>query len=104
MSKDVASHCKECQSCQRRKTPHRGPPIPRFSLPASKPFERVAIDLVEYKTISKGCKYVLSDIDHSTRYVILMAVPDKSATTTIARVLVYRVFAVFGVPHLLHIG
>ena len=54
---------------------------------------------MEYKTVSQGCKYVLSVIDHLT--FILAAIPNKEATT-IARTLVDRVFPVFGVPELLH--
>ena len=40
-------------------------------------------------------------IDHLTRFVLLAAIPNKEATT-IARTIVDRVFAVFGVPELLH--
>ena len=56
---------------------------------------------MEYKTVSQGCKYVSSVIDHLTRLVILAAIANKEATT-IARTLVDRVFSVFGVPELLH--
>ena len=61
----------------------------------------VAIDLVEYKTVSRGCNYVLSVIDHLARFVTLAAIPNKEAIT-IARTLVDRVFSVFGVPEGLH--
>ena len=56
---------------------------------------------MEYKTVSQGCKYVSSVIDHLTRLVILAAIANKEATT-IARTLVDRVFSVFGVPEGLH--
>ena len=101
MQGDVQFHCTSCEACQRRKTPHRRPPLPTGHVPVDRPFQRVAIDLVEYKTLSQGCKYVLSVIDHLTRFVILAAIPNKEATA-IARTLVDRVFSVFGVPELLH--
>lgn len=101
MHKDIESHCVMCEACQRRKTPHRRSPIPIGRVPVQRPFERLAIDLVEYKPPSDGCNYVLSAIDHLTRFVILTAVPNKAAAT-IARTLVNRVFSVFGVPELLH--
>ena len=41
--------------------------------PVERPFQRVAIDLVEYKIVSQGCKYVLSVIDHLTRFVIQLS-------------------------------
>ena len=43
----------------------------------------------------------MSLIDHLTRFVILAPFRNKAATT-IARVLVDRVFSVFGVPEILH--
>ena len=92
--------CTSCDACQRRKTPHRRPPLPTGHVPVERQFQRVAVD-VEYKTVPQGCKHVLSVIDHLARFVILAAIPNKEATT-IARTLVDRVFSVFGVPELLH--
>ena len=100
MQGDIQSHCTSCDACQRRKTPHRRPPLPTGHVPVERPFQRVAIDLVEYNTVSQGCKYGLSVIDHMTRLVNLATVPNKEATT-ISRTLVDRVFSVFGVPELL---
>ena len=39
--------------------------------------------------------------DHLTRFLVLVAISDKSAVT-IARVLVERVFSVFSAPETLH--
>ena len=101
MQGDIQPYCTSCDACQRRKTPYRRPPLPTGHVPVERPFQRVAIDLEEYKTVSQGCKYVLSVIHHLTRFVILEGIPDKEANT-IARALVDRVFSVFGVPELLH--
>ena len=91
MQRDIQSYCNSCDACQRRKTPHRRPLLPTGNIPVDRPFQRVAIDLVEYKTVSQGCKYVLSVINHLIRFVIFDAIPNKEATT-IARTLVDRVF------------
>ena len=101
MHGDVAAHCTECEPCQKRKTSHRPPLLPMGHIPVTRPFQRVAIDLVEYKTISQGCKYVLSVIDHMTRFVILTAIENKTAEKVV-RTLIERVFSVFGVPDILH--
>ena len=53
------------------------------------------------KTVSQCCKYVLSVIDHLTRFISLAAVSNKEATT-IARTFMDRVLSVFGIPELLH--
>ena len=100
MSKDVAKHIQCCSSCQHRKTLHRPPKLPVGHRPVSRPFQGVAIDLVEYKSSSNNSKYVISVIDHLTRILVLVAINDKSAAT-IARVLVERVFSVFSVPETL---
>ena len=100
MSKDVATHIKCYSSYQHRKTSHRPPKLPVGHHSVSRPFQCVAIDLVEYKSSSNNSKYVISVIDHLTRF-ILVAISDKKAAT-IARVLVERVFSVLSAPETLH--
>ena len=55
MQGDVKSYCTSCDAYQRRKTSHRPTPLPTGHVPVHQPFQRVAIDLVEYKTASQGC-------------------------------------------------
>ena len=106
LHRDVKTWCHDCQACQRRKTPHRGPKLPTGHLPVDRPFQRVSIDLVEYKTESVSptglkCSYALTIIDHLTRFSVLVALPDKKEQT-IAKALVERVFGIFGPPETLH--
>ena len=101
MSKDVAKHVKCCSSCQHRKTSHRAPNLPVGHRPVARPFQCVAIDFVEYKSSSNNSKYVTSVIDHLTRFLVLVAISDKSAATT-AGVLVERVLSVFSAPETLN--
>ena len=68
--------------------------------PVERPFQRVSVDLVEYKTLSvtpDGVrhKYVLTIIDHLTRFALLCPLPNKEAKT-IADALIERVFGIFG--------
>ena len=100
-SKDVAKHVECCLSYQHRKTSHRTPKLPVGHRPVSRPFQCVTIGLVEYKSSSNSWKYVISVIDHMTRFLVLVAISDKSAAT-IARALVERVFSVFSAPETLH--
>ena len=106
MSQDVRKWCQNCHSCQRRKTAHNRPKLPVGHIPVSRPFERVSIDLVEYKSISHSsagvrCKYVMSVMDHLTRYALFIPIPNKSANT-VARMLVDRAFTTFAIPEKLH--
>ena len=75
---NVQTHCQECVACQHRKTSHRTPKLPVGHRPISRPFQCVAIDLVEYNASKQGFHYVLSVIDHLTRFLILVPLKDKS--------------------------
>ena len=103
---DVKTWCQDCHACQRRKTPHRRAKLPTGHLPVDRPFQRVSIDLVEYKTESVSptglkCLYALTIIDHLTRFAVLVALPDKKEQTTV-KATVERVFGIFGPSETLH--
>ena len=101
MHTDVQQHVDNCVSCQHRKTSHRPPTLPVGHRPIERSFQFVAVDLVEYKTMSEGNRFILSVIDHLTRFIVLIGIPNKEATT-VARKLVERVFSIFGPPETLH--
>ena len=106
LHKDVKTWCQDSHAYQRRKTSHRRPKLHTGHLPVDRPFERVSIDLVEYKTESVSptglkCSYVVTIIDHLTRFAVLIALPDKKEQT-IAKALVKRVFDIFGPLETLH--
>ena len=98
--------CQDCHACQCRKTPHRRPELPTGHLPVDRPFQRVSIDLVEYKTESVSptglkCSYALTIIANFTRFAALVALPDKKEQT-IEKAFVERVVGIFGPPEILH--
>ena len=62
---------------------------------------RQAVDLVEYKSLSQGNRFILSVIDHFTRFVVLIPIKDEAART-IVRHLIEHVFSVFSPPETLH--
>ena len=80
---------------------HRPPKLPVGHRPVTRAFQCVAVDLVEYKSLSEGNRFILSAIDHLTRFVVLTPIKDKPART-IVRHLIGRVFSVFGPPETLH--
>ena len=101
MSTDVRTHIEACLSSQHRKSSHRPPKLPVGHRPVTRAFQCVAVDLVEYKSLSQGNRFILSVIDHFTRFVVLIPIKDKAART-IVRHLIERVFSVFGPPETLH--
>ena len=64
ISRDVREWCEKCQACQRRKTAHNRPKLRTGHLPVERPFQRISVELVEYKSVSTSaagieCKYAL---------------------------------------------
>ena len=70
MWRDVAKHMKCCSSCQHRKTSHRAPKLRVGHRPVSRPFQHVAVNLVEYKSSLNNSKCVMSVIDHLTWFLV----------------------------------
>lgn len=77
------------------------PQLPVGRRPITPSFQCVAVDLVEYKFISDGDWYILSVIDHLTRFVILIAIRNRGHNTIVGN-LTERVCSVFGPPETLH--
>ena len=92
----VRTHIEACLSCQHRKSSHRPPKLPVGHRSVTRAFQCVAVDLVEYKSLSQGNCFILSAIDHFTRFVALIPIKDKAARTIVH--LIERVFSVFGPP------
>lgn len=96
----------ECQACQRRKTAHNRKKLPTGHVPLQRPFERISVDLVDYKLewVSAAgirCRYVLSMMDHMIRFALFVPLPNKSATT-VAQAINDRIIGIFGSQEMLH--
>ena len=70
MSTDIHTHIEACLSCQHSTSSHRPPKLPVGHRPVTRAFQCVAVDLVEYKSLSQGNRFILSVIDHFTRFVV----------------------------------
>ena len=80
--------------------------VPTGLLPIEQPFQRISVDLVEYQSVSTSaagieCKYVLSMMDHLTRFAVLVPVRNKAAET-VAQAIIERIISIFGPPETLH--
>ncbi len=77
MYRDVLEFCKSCLQCQRDRNP-----VPRFRAPlksviATRPFEIVAVDILELGLTSLGNRYVLVITDYFTKYVNMYPLKDQ---------------------------
>jgi len=87
--------CTQCTKYQRARPQRQGELCPMIS---GEPWERVSIDVTGPHPVStKGNAYILTVIDHFTKWVELFPMRNQEAPT-VARILVDRVFCVHGCP------
>jgi hypothetical protein len=79
MIDDVKHWIKHCHPCQRRKNSKRHRQGLHKSVLQTRPFETVSIDLVGKFPTADGNKYILTIIDHFTRYPIAVPISSKKA-------------------------
>jgi hypothetical protein len=95
---DVSEFIKKCDACAKRKTGHRVTAPLGEALVAREFLDVVSLDVIGPLPLSeRGNKYLLTFIDHYTRFcdAILIA---KQDTETIAREFVVRIITQYGVP------
>jgi hypothetical protein len=88
MDKDIIDHLQKCHRCQTRRTDHKAPPQLLSPLPqCTEPNQRIHCDLFGPLKISGNAKkYILCMTDAFTKYVELVALPDKEALTVTSAV------------------
>ncbi|XP_069979417.1 uncharacterized protein [Penaeus vannamei] len=80
MLRTVNDYVASCQACQRRKGPaYRASLAAAFQ--TTLPLEKISANLLELDTTAEGNRYVLSLVDHDSRYLQLIALPSKDAST-----------------------
>lgn len=95
---DVTKYVLNCVDCAKRADIQRQK-IPLQRLPeASQPFQMLGLDILgPFHKTPAGNRYVLTIIDHFSRYVCMIAMPNQQANT-VAQALVNNWLLKFGVP------
>jgi hypothetical protein len=101
MSKDVEKFIQKCTSSAKMKGGST-PLAPLGELPeTTEPMQMAPIDICEPDPLSKGkYRYLLTFIDHFTRYPEAIPIPNQEAET-VTRALVSQVFTRHGCPKIL---
>jgi len=101
-SRDVRLALMQCEQCARFKRPrphHQGRLKPMLT---GEPWERIGVDVTgPHPKSAKGNVYILTLIDHFTKWAEMFPMRNQEAST-VARILVDRVFCTHGLPLQLH--
>ena len=99
MLHDIDTYCQNCLVCQASKqpTPQK---VPMINMPIGKPWDMIAVDILQVPVSSQNNKYLLVVQDYFTKWVEAIPLPDQTAKR-VTRELV-QVFAKYGLPTALH--
>ena len=102
MQESVQLFIQNCPECNQIKDSHRLTKAPLQSIQVSEPFVFWAMDYMgPIKETDRGNKHILVLMDHFTKWYEAFPTKDQKAST-VAHILVSRVFSHFGPPTVLH--
>ena len=99
MCSDVTKYCMECTICHQAKLPIPTK-TPLMSLPIGRPWEMLAVDVLEVPLSRKGNRYLLVVQDYFTKWAETFPMPDQTAKR-ITDILV-TLCARMGLPRIIH--
>ncbi|MES9902836.1 MAG: reverse transcriptase domain-containing protein [Sedimenticola sp.] len=102
MLSQVKKWCKSCKDCAQSKSAPRKQRAPLVQDQATRPFERIAMDIVgPIPTTSDGNRFILVVSDYFTKWPEAFALKDHKALT-VAQILVDEIICRYGIPSRLH--
>ncbi len=99
LRKDVRAFVKECVTYQQLKTSSGLQQQWQELPPVDQPMERVSIDVTEMESGAIGQTYVLTVIDHFSRFVSLYPISARTAESVVSKL--DMVVEVYGAPRVL---
>ena len=99
MAKDVYSYCTNCLVCQKAKLP-LPPRAPLVNTPIGKPWQMLAIDILEVPVSAKNNRYLLVIMDYFTKWAEAVPLPDQKAKSISNAII--KLCSSFGIPDVIH--
>ncbi|KAL5496544.1 hypothetical protein EMCRGX_G012850 [Ephydatia muelleri] len=99
MAQDVERHCRVCVTCQKSKLPM---PVrsPLTNIPIGRPWQMIAIDILEVPVSTKNSRYLLVIQDYCTNWADARPLPDQTAIRITAKLV--KLFCTYGIPEIVH--
>ena len=104
LKRDVNRFIIACDVCDRARAPNPKHKVELGIVRVGAPMEQLAIDIIGGGTFQKatgGCKYILSIIDHYTKWAVAVPMQDQT-TETVAQAVLDHWVTTFGVPMRIH--
>ena len=99
MLHDIKEHCQQCAICQSSKLP-APTKAPLQNVTVGRPWEMVAVDIVQVLLSYHNNQYLLVIQDYFTKWVEAIPLQDQTADRITKELT--KVFTTFGVPNILH--
>ncbi len=99
MAGDVDRYCRKCTKCQESKlaAPTRAP---MKSIPIGRPWEMIAVDVLQVPISYHNNRYLLVVQDYFTKWADAIPMPDQTAVRITAELV--KLCSSFGLPDILH--
>ena len=99
MAGDIETYCRQCTRCQQSKAPA---PIraPLTSVPIGKPWQMIAVDILEVPVSRNNNRYLLVIQDYFTKWADAIPLHDQTALSVTTALV--NVFSRFGIPDIVH--
>ena len=99
MARDVETHCRECEECQKSKLPipTRAPLV---NVPIGRPWQMVATDILEVPLSNRNNRYLLVVQDYFTKWPEAIPIPDQTAARITKEMV--KLFCTYGIPDIVH--
>ena len=97
LKKAVKDYVSSCDICQKNNYSRKTLRAPMQVLPLAEVFQRIFVDFVVCTPASSGCKFILTIICATSKYLIAIPMKEISALET-ARVFIDKVILIHGAP------
>lgn len=92
MGQEVQQYCRECATCQKSKLPSPTK-VPLTNVPIGRPWQMIAVDILEVPLSSNNNRYLLVVQDYFTKWPEAIPLPDQTASR-ITKVLT-KIFSIY---------